>query len=109
METRLKAEIWVKAYIRRCAVNGVPAFVVRRGDSSAGVVLVKINFLDGLARVFSQARQGDGEAIWMSATGESPVEDEQAQAYIDRQIKYDPDLWVVEVEDKEGRHFLDSD
>ncbi len=108
MEPKLKADIWVKAYVRRCAVAGAAAFVVRRGDPHAGIVLVKLNPLDGTATVFSPARLGDGTPVWMRGTGPDPVEEGQADAYIERQVKFDPDLWVVEVEDRQGRHFLDE-
>ena len=103
---RLKAEIWVKALIRRCEVAGAQAMVVRRGDGNAGVVLVKVNRLDRTASVFSPARAGDGALIWMQATGPAPVPEADADAYIERQRKFDPDFWVVEIEDREGRHFL---
>ena len=103
---RLKAEIWVKALIRRCEVEGATAMVVSRGDATSGVVLVKVNSLDGLARVFSPTRAGDGSFQWLSATGAGPVPEAEADAYIDRQKKFDPDLWVVEIEDRAGRHFL---
>lgn len=105
---RLTADLWVKAYLRRCEVAGAAAFVVRRGDATAGVVLVKLNFLDGRATVFSPARDGDGSFVWLRATGPDPVVETEADAYIARQRGYDPDLWVVEVEDRQGRHFLDD-
>ncbi len=107
MQPRLKAEIWISAYLRRCAAEGAAAFVVRKGDQTAGTVLVKQNPLDGTATVFSPARSGEGEAIWMRGTGDTPVPEADADAYIARQTRIDPDLWVVEVEDRQGRHFLD--
>ena len=103
---RLKAEIWVKGLIRRCEVGGAAAMVVARGDATSGVVLVKVNRLDGLAQVFSPARAGDGSFQWLSGTGVEPVPEADADAYIARQRKFDPDLWVVEIEDRAGRHFL---
>lgn len=103
---RLKAEIWVKALIRRCEAAGAQAMVVRRGDAQAGVVLVKVNRLDRTASVYSPARAGDGSLVWLSATGAGPVSEPDADAYIERQRKFDPDLWVVEIEDRDGRHFL---
>jgi hypothetical protein len=105
---RLKAEIWAKAYIRRCAVEDIPAFITRRGDETSGIVLIRINTLDGYSTIFTPARQGDGTQIWMRGTGSEPVSDADANAYIDRQAKYDPDLWVIEVEDRDGRHFLEN-
>ncbi len=103
---RLKAEIWVKALIRRCEVAGAQAMVVRRGDAAAGIVLVKVNRLDRTASVYSPARAGDGSLVWLPATGDGPVPEPDADAYIARQRKFDPDLWVVEIEDRDGRHFL---
>ena len=106
MEPRLKAEIWVKALIRRCEVSGAAAMVVRRGDATSGVVLVKVNRLDRTASVFAPVRMGGGSLVWMQATGPSPVPEPDADAYIERQRKFDPDIWVVEIEDRDGRHFL---
>lgn len=103
---RLKAEIWVKALIRRCEVEGGAAMVVCRGDATSGVVLVKLNRLDGTATVYAPARAGDGSPVWLAGTGALPVLEPVADAYIERQRKFDPDLWVVEIEDRQGRHFL---
>jgi|GEM_PF-63838 hypothetical protein len=100
---RLKADIWVKALIRRAEVNGASAMVVRKGDLTSGTVLVKVNTLDGEAEIFSPARDGDGALIWLSK-GRQPEPD--ADAYIEKQRRFDPDIWVVEIEDREGRHFL---
>ncbi len=109
MEARLKSGIWVAALIRRCGVEAVSAVVVRRGDDSAGNVFVKLNRLDGHAEVFSQARKGDGTRVWICATGAEPVIEADADAYLERQLKYDTDIWVVEIEDREGRNFLDTE
>ncbi|MFP3944928.1 MAG: DUF1491 family protein [Alphaproteobacteria bacterium] len=108
MEPRLKAEIWVKAFIRRCAVSDVPAVVVRRGDETAGAVLVRVNRLDGHSAVYVQTRRGDGTAIWTRGTGPEDVPDERAEAYLAKALRVDPDVWIVEVEDREGRPFLDD-
>ncbi|MDO8838548.1 MAG: DUF1491 family protein [Parvibaculum sp.] len=108
METapRLKAEIWVKALIRRCETAGGAAMVVRRGDATAGVVLVKVNRLDGRATVYAPARDGEGALVWMARPSADPAPELDADAYIEKQRDRDPDLWVVEIEDREGRHFL---
>jgi len=106
MKPTLKAELWVKALIRRCAAQNVPAVLVRRGEGSAGSVLIKVSRLDDTATVYSPARAGDGSRIWLRATGPEPVSEPDAEAYIARQESRDPDIWVVEIEDREGRHFL---
>lgn len=106
VEPRLKTEIWVSALLRRCSVEVTFAAVVRRGDNTSGSVLVKVNRLDGSAYVLSAARQVSGEGIWMRGTGPEDVPEADADAYIARAVSFDRDLWVVEIEDREGRHFL---
>lgn len=103
---RLKAEIWVKALIRRCETEGASAMVVRRGDAGSGTVLVKLNTLDGMASVFAPARDGEGNLVWMRAPASAPAPEPEVDTYIEKQRRFDPDIWVVEIEDRQGRHFL---
>lgn len=106
MEPRLKAEFWVKALIRRCAAADASALVVRRGDAEAGAVLVKLNAFENGCAVLAAGWGADGGRIWRRATGAEPTSEAEAEAYIARQTARDPDLWVVEIEDRAGRHFL---
>ena len=102
-EPRLKTEIWAAALIRRWNQNtAVVATLVRRGDGDAGTVLLKISRLDGTATVLSQTVNAEGNRAWLRGTGASPVADADAEAYIQRQRKRDPDLWVIEIEDRRG-------
>jgi hypothetical protein len=107
---RLKTEIWARAYIRRCAVAGVIATVVRHGDDDAGAVFVKLNRLDGTAAVYGPAPMSlasDGGGRTFAAHLDDPsTSDAAAEQYLARQIEYDPDLWLIEVEDRLGRHQL---
>jgi hypothetical protein len=110
---RLKSEIWVKAYIRSCTVAGVSAVVVRHGDDDAGALFVKISRLDGTARLFGPAPAGFGSGSswdrqWMAHLDGDRIAEADIDAYLARQAEFDSDLWVIEVEDREGRHFLDS-
>ena len=98
MEARLKSGIWVKALIRRCDLAAIGVAVVARGDTDAGAVLLKFNGREGGCFVLAQARGRDGELLWMRATGPALVDETQADAYIERQRRRDPDLWVVEIE-----------
>ena len=82
--------------------------VVRRGDPDAGAVYIKINGFERGSAVLSQIRMEDGQLAWFRATGEGTVSEAEAEAYIERQEKYDPDLWVLEVEDREGRNPFDD-
>jgi hypothetical protein len=100
---RLKTEIWASALLRRWNNDmAVVATLVRRGDNDAGTVLLKISRLDGTATVLSQTVNAEGERAWLRGTGASPVADAEAEAYIQRQRKRDPDLWVIEIEDRRG-------
>ena len=107
MTPRLKAELFVKAVIRRAEVAGAAAFVVRRGAEEAGAIFLKINRLDGTCMVLSQAVRGDGERIWMKPLGDT-ADDAAASAYFEKQMRYDPDLWILEIEDRAGRSFVDA-
>jgi hypothetical protein len=107
MIPRLKAGIFVRALVRRAEVAGAQAFVVRKGAEEAGAILIKLNRLDGTCTVLSQARRGEGELVWMKQLGEV-VDDASAQSLFDKQIKFDPDIWIVEIEDRLGRIFVDE-
>ena len=96
-EPRVKAGIWVAAALRLSDGGGRPGAVLRRGDADGGGILVVLRGREGLC-VLTQVRTGDGEAAWMRGTGAAPVEQEAADAYVERQVRRDPDLWVVEFE-----------
>ena len=96
-EQRVKAGLWVQMALRLGNAEGRYGVVVRKGDPDAGGVLVVLRN-DKEVSVLSQMRSGEGELAWMRATGPGPVDDATAEAYIARQVKFDPDLWVIEFE-----------
>jgi len=103
---KLTAEIWAAAYLTRLRLVDIPAFVVQRGDPTAGAVLVKLNTLDGRARCYQRSFDlMTGARKWV-VLAEGP-EAEVDQSVV-KQRGFDPDLWVIEVEDKAGRHLLDE-
>lgn len=109
---RIKSEIWAMAYIRRCSVNGAPAVIARRGQGDGGAIFIKINKLDGQALIYGPAPAGldasSTERAWLICCGEGEVSEAEADSYLQRQVEFDPDIWVIEVEDRDGRHFLDG-
>jgi hypothetical protein len=105
MQPRLTAEFWVQAYLARLRLADIPAFVTSRGDATAGAVIVKLNTLDGNARAFARSWDAAGARVWAPlAEGPEP----EVDAAVGRQRRYDPDLWVIEVEDRQGRSLLDQ-
>jgi len=101
----LSTDLWVSALIRRAELAGAFATVARKGDARAGTVIVKaFDTTNRRARLYSEAFGPDGERLWMQPV-QSEFEGELDQ-YLERQIGYDPDLWIIEIEDREGRHFI---
>ena len=104
--TRLTSEIWVAAYLTRCRLATIPAFIVQKGDATAGAVIVKLNTLDGNAVSYQRSfdlMTGERKWVVLIEGGEAEVD-----ASIASQRGFDPDLWVIEIEDRAGRHLLDE-
>ncbi len=106
MSARLASGFWVAAYRARLAAAGIPVYVAARGDETAGAVLVKLATLDGRARLFGRVVGADGARAW-DVLAEGPEAEVDAAAA--RQRGYDPDLWLIEIEDRHGRTLLDED
>ncbi|KMW59071.1 ATP-dependent Zn protease [Candidatus Rhodobacter oscarellae] len=103
---RLTAELWVQAYFTRLRLQDIPAFIVSKGDATAGAVIVKQNALDGTAKAFQRSVDIlSGDRIWVTLTEGAEAE---VDATITKQRGFDPDLWVIEVEDRDRRHLLDE-
>ena len=98
VQPRLKTSLRISAIVRRADRLAIPAFVVRKGDPDAGAILIRVTRRDQLCTVLSQTRTPEGELVWMRGTGATPVDAPTAEAYIERQARRDPDLWVVEIE-----------
>jgi len=101
-DTRIPISIWIDAHLRRLNEQGRGYYIVNKGAFAAGTVLVKINLLNGNARVLTQIRNMDGNLGWMHATKDETVAETDADAYIRRAVNRDPDLWAIEIEDREG-------
>ncbi len=103
---RLTADVWVSAYLTRLRLMDIPAFVVQKGDATAGAVLIKLNTLDGQACCYQRSFDlMTGARRWVVLVD---GDDGTVDASITKQRGFDPDLWVIEVEDRQGRHLLDE-
>jgi hypothetical protein len=107
---RLRSDFWVAAHLRRCAVEGVVAVLRRRGAAEAGAIFVKLDRLDGTASLYGPAPQslldesGGGRLFTSLLENALPLDIEERMA---REGRFDPDFWLIEIEDRAGRHFLD--
>ena len=103
MGPRLTSEFWVQAYLRRLSQADIPAFVTAKGDATAGAVLVKQSPLDGTATAWQRSYNLDGDRVWVALSEGAEAE---VDAALCRQRGFDPDIWIIEVEDRAGRHLL---
>lgn len=99
----LKTVIWAPALIRRAEIGGAFAAVLYKGDPDAGAALIKVRLLDGTATLYRSMQDMDGQRIWHP---KGPLDEDEIDAQITKALASDPDLWVVEIEDRKGRHFL---
>jgi hypothetical protein len=109
---RLKSSIWVAAYLRRCQTEGVFGAVRRRGAEEAGAVFVKVALLDGSAMLYVPAPQAvydESRPIerFFLPTSSQPLPEASVEERLAKEVRFDPDAWIVETEDRAGRHFLD--
>ena len=99
---RLSTELWVMGHVRQCVAQGITATIAHKGDAWGGALIVKLNLLGPGFRVLSQTRDMEGRIAWLQANSGALLPEAEADAYIERQVKRDPDLWVIEIEDRKG-------
>ncbi len=102
---RLRSDIWIAAYLRRCGVEGVSAVLLRRGAAEAGAIFVKVDHLNGRATLYGPAPQAAAvelppgvERLFARAHSGDSVDSNEADERLKREIAFDPDLWIVEIE-----------
>jgi len=109
---RLRADLWVSAYIRTCNLNDAWAVLRRRGAAEAGAIFIKLDLLNGSVALFgpapqSELRDSSSERRFTRMHSQEWLDSATVEARLQREIRFDPDLWIVEVEDRTGRSFLD--
>ena len=102
---RLKSGIWVSALLRRCTVEGLYGAVIRKGAEEAGAIYVIVNHLDGTCHLFGPppgpSHNAEGARVWTIEFA-PPATMQQIMEHLERKIRFDPDIWIVEVEDRKG-------
>ena len=104
---QLRSDIWVAAFLRRASVNGGFAALRRRGAAEAGAIFVLVDRLDGRAALFEPAPSLDGERRFLRVHAAEWIDPAEAEARLQRQLGFDPDMWIVELESRDGTHWLD--
>lgn len=105
-EARLAAGVWVSAYLARLGLEHIPAYVVAHGDDTAGSVMVKCARLNGTAQLYVREWDFETDTRAWSKTADGPERD--IDEAIRRQRSFDPDIWVIEIESRDGRTLLDQ-
>jgi len=109
----LKSEIWVKAHLRRCFSAGLTAVVANRGAPEAGAVYVLVTIAADQTRVFAPAPgptfNEQGLRTWSQPLGSTPATAEKVREYLARQKSFDPDIWIIDIDDRDGTGLLDLD
>lgn len=105
---RLRTDLFVAAHIRRCQALGLDAFLRHRGEGESGNLLLKLFRFEQGAMLLEPSRSITGARVWMRITGPAPVADARVEEMIRKRLTSDPDLWVLEVEDRQGVHLLDE-
>jgi hypothetical protein len=103
---RLTSELWVQSYLTRLRLKEIPAFITLKGDLTAGTIFVKINTLDGFASAYHKTFDLNlDKRCWQLLLLGKELEVDKK---LEKEKRFDPDIWVIEVEDKQGRHLLDE-
>jgi len=108
MSVRLKTSLWVEAHQRLCFARDMPAFVIAKGDLERGGVILKINrFKNGIS-LYEQTLDFNGNKMWRLLGEYSAADEENADAAAAKKRSYDPDVWLIEVEDGRSQYELDA-
>lgn len=109
-EGRLPTSLHVDAILKQCDIDFIPYYILQKGEYASGVILAKLNRLDGIAALRIQQRDFDtGMLGWVDALGEAEMEENKADEYIARSKSRDPDLWVIEFETRDLQNPFEAD
>ncbi len=105
----LPARTVAMAVIRAAEAQGGGAMVLKRGDPGSGIIMIKVMDRTGQSVIYSQTRDPDGRPVWFRPTGRSPVPEAAADERLARERKFDPDIWIIEIQNDALSHPLDPE
>lgn len=94
--------ILIEAILRDLTAKAVPYYILQTGNQASGLILLKMNGLNGQTRLLARQRNFMTDTLeWVPALKEEIIPEAEADAFIERSKRRDPDLWVIEVEDRQ--------
>ena len=102
---RVTSEIWVSAFRTKLEKEGIPFYFCKKGDKSAGAILIKVFIFDGNLELYHRIIGLNGKQKWEILLSGS---EHQINEAIKRQCDFDPDIWVIEIDDPKGKIYLNS-
>ena len=105
VKVRVTTEFWVSVYKKKLEVEGIPMFIIKKGDTEAGAILVRVSDLRGSSKLYSQTSDLSGTRSWIELFSGL---DNEIESILKKQIKTDPDIWVIEIEQNKGINLLDQ-
>jgi hypothetical protein len=106
VDIRLPAHVEVSSLIRRVEAEGGFATVINKGQQEAGTILIVLTESGENSRVYERMPQLDGTRAWHCAMKQDPEKPEEFGRYLERRISQDPDVWIVELDIRNGERFI---
>ncbi len=101
---RLKSKLWVQAQVRICNSSNLAVYITKKGDPDAGAIALRLNKLNGTNMIYRQVRIDSRELAWSPAGNGKALSDCESNSYLEKQVRLDPDLWIVEIEDPNDKY-----
>lgn len=108
MSDRMPTELFVSANVRKCQSENIPVYVEKKGDPNSGMIMLKVLDADFKCRIFSQMRDIDGNLKWFDRLDGERISEGEAAQISNAAKSGDPDLWVIEIETRDGENPFDG-
>jgi hypothetical protein len=107
IDHRIPTELWVSAKLRSLQTQGIGVYVVHSGAPASGTVIIRSVLRDESCLIYTQTRDLDGNLVWMDSFDGKPADKVKGDDYIQRARNRDPDVWIIEIEDKNGKNLFE--